>query len=166
MRTDGSDLTPYAPQVWNVVFNREAASGWARWVPGRYKHVRAYAFVPASQVWLFYDVSFVGTDISAVPHGQHWDKLWEFIGPDTASDIVSVTMLPPRRRRFPWSNWCTSALRHLLNLPGGALRPDAFYRECVENGGIPFEAPNAGTTIQRPATGPGCHRAECAGGSS
>jgi hypothetical protein len=131
----------YEPQVWNVVFNREAASGWAKWVPGRYKHVRAYAFLPATKQWLFYDVSFAGTEIAVIPHGlDSYEKIYEFIGPPGAADIVAMKRLPARRRWFPWSNWCTPALRHLLNLPGSALKPDAFYCDCLANGGVPFEA--------------------------
>ncbi len=138
----------YEPEVWNVVFNREAASGWAKWVPGRYKHVRAYAFVPATRTWLFYDVSFAGTVIAAIPHGEDsYARIWEFIGPEGASDIVAMKRLPSRRRLFPWSNWCTPALRHLLNLPGSALRPDSFHRDCLANGGVPFEAKYASAAI-------------------
>jgi hypothetical protein len=138
----------YEPQVWNVVFNRQAASRWMHWIPGRYKHVRAYAFIPATQTWLFYDVNFAGTEISAIPHGpDSFDKIFEFIGAEGVSDIVSVRTLPARRRRFPWSNWCTTALRHLLHLPGGALLPDAFHRECLDNGGVPFEAEHASAEI-------------------
>lgn len=145
----------YAPEVWNVVFNREAASGWAKWVPGRYKHVRAYAFIPQTRTWLFYDVSFSGTEISAIPHGpDSYDKIFEFIGPQGASDIVAVRRLPERKRMFPWSNWCTAALRHLLHLPGSALSPSAFYRDCLDNGGVPFEDPDESAVIsgspQRP----------------
>lgn len=142
----------HTPPAWNVVFNREGASGWARWVPGHYKHVRAYGFVPATGLWIFYDVSFSGTDISAIPHGvASYEKIWEFIGPEGASDIVVMTRLPPRRRLFPWSNWCTSALRHLLNLPGGALSPDAFHRDCLANGGIPFEDPHGRAAVSETA---------------
>lgn len=138
----------YEPEVWNVVFNREAASGWAKWVPGRYKHVRAYAFLPATKQWLFYDVSFAGTEIAVIPHGlDSYEKIFEFIGPPGKADIVSMKRLPSRRRWFPWSNWCTPALRHLLNLPGRALKPDGFYRDCLANGGVPFEAEHASAAI-------------------
>ncbi len=148
-------MTGYEPLVWNVVFNREAGSGWARWVPGRYKHVRAYAFIPKTRTWLFYDVSFSGARLFAVPDGPDAKAaIYSFIGPEGVSDIVAVKVLPPRHRHFPWSNWCTSALRHLLNLPGGALLPDGFYRECLANG-IPFEADDGSTDLHTPSTAPG-----------
>lgn len=140
-------MTGYQPEVWNVVFNREAASGWSRLVPGSYKHVRAYAFVPASRLWLFYDVNFDGTEIFAVPDGPDARAaIWSFIGPEGASSIIAVKRLPVRRRWFPWSNWCTCALRHLLNLPGSALRPDGFYRDCLDHG-TPFEAVDESTNL-------------------
>lgn len=140
----------YEPQVWNVVFNREAATGWARLVPGRFKHVRAYAFVPATNLWLFYDVHFGGTKLFAVPAGPDaLAAIFSFIGPPGASEIVSVRVLPRRRRILPLTNWCTTALRHLLNLPRGALRPSAFYRDCLKNG-VPFEARDGRADLPSP----------------
>lgn len=144
-------MTDHQPKVWSVVFNREAASGWARLVPGRFKHVRAYAFIPATRIWLFYDVHFGGVQLFAVPDGPDaMAAIFSFIGPPGVSEIVSVRCLPRRRRLFPWSNWCTSALRHLLNLPGSALRPSSFYRDCLRNG-TPFEADD-GRRANLPAT--------------
>lgn len=145
-------MSDYAPTSWCVVFNVEGDSRWARWVPGRFKHVRAFAFIPKTRVWLFYDVSFSGTDLFAIPDGPDARAaIWSFIGPPGCSYVVSVPRLPQRTRRFPWSNWCTSALRHLLNLPGGALRPDAFYRDCLEHGGTPFEADDGSSEVHTPA---------------
>jgi hypothetical protein len=144
--------SPFEPTSWCVVFNREATSGWSRFVPGRFKHVRAYAFLPATRTWLFYDVSFAGTEIMAIPDGADARAaIWSFIGPPGRSYVVSVTRLARRRRLFPWSNWCTSALRHLLNLPGSALRPDAFHRECLAHGGTPFEDSDGRSEIQPPS---------------
>lgn len=133
-------ITDYQPASWCVVFNLEAATGWARFVPGRFKHVRAYAFIPKTRTWLFYDVSFGGTELMAIPDGPDARAaIWSYIGPPGRSVIVSVPCLPQRRRRFPWSNWCTSALRHLLNLPGSSVRPSGFYRDCLAAGGVPFD---------------------------
>lgn len=147
-------MTPgFEPEVWNVVFNRDAASWWMRYIPGRYKHVRAYAFVPALKLWLFYDVHFGGTRLFAMPDGpEAIDAIYSFIGPEGASDIVAVRCRRGRRRRFPLANWCTPAIRHLTGLPGGALLPDGFYRDCLANGGTPFEADDGSTAISSPAS--------------
>lgn len=145
-------MSNYTPTSWCVVFNVEGSSGWARWVPGRFKHVRAYAFIPKTKTWLFYDVSFSGTEIMAIPDGpEARAAIWSFIGPEGKSYIVGVPVLPARRRLFPWSNWCTSALRHLLNVPGGALSPSAFCRDCLANGGKPFEDDHGSAEIPGPA---------------
>lgn len=133
-------MTGYEPTSWCVVFNVEAASTWMRFIPGRFKHVRAYAFIPKTKTWLFYDVHFSGTKLMAIPDGpDSRAAIWSFIGPPGCSYVVAVPRLPPRRRRFPWSNWCTPALRHLLNLPGRAVLPDHFYQDCIDNGGTRFE---------------------------
>ena len=146
-------ISGYEPSFWCVVFNVEGASGWARFVPGRFKHVRAYAFIPKTRTWLFYDVSFAGTRLMAIPDGPDAKAaIWSFIGPEGKSYIVGMQRLPQRRRRFPWSNWCTSALRHLLNVPGSALRPQGFYRDCLDNGGVPFEAFDGRSPISGPTS--------------
>ena len=137
---DVAKANPYEPTSWCVVFNLEAKTGWARLVPGRFKHVRAYAFIPATSTWLFYDVNFGGTELQAIPDGPDARAaIWSFIGPPGKSCIVAMPKLPQRRRLFPWSNWCTSALRHLLNLPGNSASPDGFYRDCLKSGGALFE---------------------------
>jgi|SRR5581483_605474 len=142
----------YEPKSWCVVFNVEGDSGWARWVPGRFKHVRAFAFVPKSRIWIFYDVNFSGTELMAIPDGPDARAtIWSFIGPPGCSCVVSVPRLPKRSRWFPWTNWCTTSLRHLLNLPGSALRPTSFYRECLENGGTPFEADDGRAEVPTPS---------------
>lgn len=144
----------FEPERWNVVFNREARRGWGSLVPGRYKHVRAYAFLPALQLWLFYDVKFSGTSLFVIPHGaEAMEAIYSFIGPPGVSDIVSMPRLPQRKRLFPSGVLCTAALRHLLNLPGGALLPDSFYRDCLAHGGQPFEADDGRVDELRNATG-------------
>lgn len=141
-------MSAYEPTSWCVVFNVEASSWWMRLIPGRFKHVRAYAFIPKTRTWLFYDVHFGGTELMAIPDGPDARAaIWSYIGPPGCSYVVSVPRLPRRRRWFPWSNWCTPALRHLLNLPGSALRPSAFYRDCLDHGGTPFEAEHGSAEI-------------------
>jgi hypothetical protein len=153
-----SDWSDYEPQAWCVVFNVEAASGWARWVPGRFKHVRAFAFVPKTRVWLFYDVNFSGTNLMAIPGDAHDPvvkaAIANFIGPPGASYVVGMKRLPVRKRWFPWSTLCTAALRHLLHVPGHTLRPDGFHRDCLANGGIPFESDDGSTEIPAPSRRP------------
>lgn len=144
-------MTDHEPQFWSVVFNLEAASGWARLVPGRFKHVRAYAFIPKTRLWLFYDVNFAGTELMAIPDGPDARAaIFSFIGPPGKSVIIGMKRLPRRRRLFPWSNWCTSALRHLLNVPGSALRPTGFYRDCRAHGGMPFEERDGRAEVPSP----------------
>lgn len=159
-------LENHEPPQWCVVFNTEGDTFWGRLIPGRFKHVRAFTFLPKTKIWIFYDVSFTGTTLSAMPDGPDARAaMWQFIGPIGKSYIVSVKRLPQRSRIFPWSNWCTTALRHLLNLPGSALRPDAFFRECLENGGTPFEQSHESTDIHPAAARSNSDGLESASGS-
>jgi hypothetical protein len=124
------------PPAWILVFCRESKSRWIRLLAcGRYKHVRAYAFVPALRAWLFYDVTLSNTLVMALPDGSEAEAyLCEFT---RGADLVSMAPRPWKGWRFsPFS--CVSAVKQLIGLPSGALRPDALYRDCLAAGGVPL----------------------------
>ncbi len=120
------------PQSWTLVFSRVAFTRWAGWLAfGRYKHVRAYAYVPFLHVWIFYDVHLRGVDLFVAADGQpalNVIRVWTqnadlLIVPRETSPQVSVTF-----------GFCVPAMKRLLGIRCGALRPDALYRHCIRNG--------------------------------
>lgn len=139
-----------APEIWTVVFNREAATWWASGMAlGRYKHVRAYAYVPFLHVWVFYDVRLRGTEITIAADGAPADHMiasWI-----VAADLLRVHRRPHAACTVPVLGFCVPAMRRLLGVPGSALRPDAFWRECLRHGAEPFEAVHGYPAVQRPA---------------
>lgn len=126
------------PIVWNLVFERKSISWWSHLALGRYKHVRAYGYVPFLHVWQFVDVGLRGFDVFVAADGApanaviaHW------------IEDADVLTLAPRRdgiRRLPVFGFCVPAMKRLIGLRCGALRPDALYRHCLRNGAQPFEA--------------------------
>lgn len=122
-----------APPRWFVVFDPVAANPWVqRLVPGRFKHVRACAFVPVLRLWLFYDVALANTLVLALPDGEEAER---YIATFTAG-CEQIAMVPRRYGRprlLPFT--CVSAVKHLIGLNSGALRPDALYRDCLAAGG-------------------------------
>ncbi len=127
------------PDTWTLVFNREAATWWASWLAlGRYKHVRAYAYVPFLHVWVFYDVNLAGTDIVIAADGEPASKMIESWIEN--ADLLQMKRQGGARMRAlpPLGAWCVPAVKRLLGLQCVALRPDALYRHCLRNGGIPF----------------------------
>ena len=121
--TDGAG----APQRWLIVFRR---SGW--WfVPGRYKHARAFAFVPECDTYIFYDVGWGTTQIFlARGRGARAAMLqWT-----RDADVLAFAPRQVGARKLQFAFCCTTALRHLLGLPGGTLRPDGLYRDLLRHG--------------------------------
>lgn len=122
-----------APARWFVVFDPVAANPWVqRLVPGRFKHVRACAYVPVLKLWLFYDVALANTLVMALPDGEEAET---YIAKFTAGcEMISIA---PRRygrpRLLPFT--CVSAVKQLIGLKSGALRPDALRRDCLAAGG-------------------------------
>jgi len=135
-----------APLVWIIVFCRHSSTWWIEALPGTYKHVRAYAFVPPLSSWLFYDVSLSGTVIYTAPDGAAAEA---YIGEFTRdADLVGFRPVPGTKRLRIRPFTCVSAIAHLVGVRSGALRPDRLYRDLVAAGGTPLGQ-------QRPATGPG-----------
>jgi hypothetical protein len=91
----------YEPTSWCVVFNARPHPGWAKWVPGRFKHVRAYAFIPATRTWLFYDVNFPAPNSWRSPTGPtRARRSGRSSGRPAVLDVISVPRLPPGAAGF------------------------------------------------------------------
>lgn len=125
------------PINWIVVFKPHTDSRLIRWfVPGRFKHVSAIAFLEALNAWVTFDVGTRYAKIMVMPAGGQ------------ANDIIvpwieGCTLVRMEKRiaggRLPMYGWCVPAVRHLLGMNSGALRPDTLYRHCLRDGGKVIE---------------------------
>ena len=127
---------PEDVSTWFVSFHRTCDSPfWRRIIPGRWKHVRAFAWAEGPRVWVFYDVMLIGgTRITIAPGGEGGDAL-------VGQYIAEASVLKLRRGpeiKPPLTTllgfWCVPAIRRLLNLPEGALLPEALWRDCLSHG--------------------------------
>jgi hypothetical protein len=142
-----------APTRWILVFDREAASWWTSFIAfGRYKHVRAFGFVHDADSYVFYDVQFTKTTIQiARGAGARALMLDWTVNADVLRYDGRFSAEKPggKAGKTPafWGRFfrpfgpfrpllCTTAIAHLIGLPGGALRPDALYRQCLRNGAV------------------------------
>jgi len=121
-------------QRWTVVFHRTAAN----WIfsliaMGRFKHVSAFAWVPDLRVWIVYDVGFRRSRIVLLPDTEESKARLRAV--ITGNCIVTLNAMPGGFPLWRFGFFCTSAIKHLLGLRGGALRPDALFRLCVREGG-------------------------------
>lgn len=124
------------PRVWTLVFSREARTRWLGWLAmGRYKHVRAYTYVPFLHHWIFYDVHLRGVDLFTAEDGppaldviRVWTQNADLVMvPRETSPQVSVMF-----------SFCVPAMKKLLGIRSSALRPDALYAHCIANGCTPI----------------------------
>jgi len=138
------------PKNWTLVFNRRSATRWAAWLAmGRYKHVRAYAYVPYLHVWVFFDPKLSGIDIIIAADGEPANTMiaaWIF-----NADLVRMQR-SPKYPGFPLLGFCVPAIKRLLGLRCVSLRPDALYAYCLKNGGVPFEGLDGTSEIRTSAT--------------
>src|SRR5260221_718515 len=108
------------PPIWTLVFSRETRHPWiGRLTPGKYKHVRAYGYIPGMRKWQFFDVHLNGITLAVVDDGPAARAvLVDWI---RDADLIRIKRLGPSGRP-PQPFTCVSAIRHLLGLPGGTLR--------------------------------------------
>jgi hypothetical protein len=105
---------------------------------GRYHHVKAIAYLPALQVWLFYDVKFNGTRLLLAREDDPGSRAFL---PDhlDSCDLVAMPRLPIPKRVAPQAGFCcTLAMKHLLATRPAALRPDQLWRDSIAAGGQPY----------------------------
>lgn len=121
------------PLHWSLCFSRRTDSAWVnRLVWGEFKHVRAFGYVPLEGVWVFVDVTLRGTFIKAARDGtQMADALISRWIEDCA--VVRIAARPARVSLPAW--FCTAAMKQLVRIDSGALRPDALWRDCLRQGG-------------------------------
>lgn len=120
------------PEVWQIAFQREAANRWAKLIPGKYKHVFAYAYFPGLDRWIIYDICFERTRFIMLPDGEATYRTIAVITENC--DVLRMRRLPARKFQLRSGFFCTTAIKHLLGLRGGALRCDSLFRLCGRNG--------------------------------
>src|SRR5262245_30080932 len=144
---------------WVLVFQRHADAWWCRWLAcGRYKHVQAYAYVPGLKMWLLYDVRQGKTDLVVARDGPEAE--WLIKEFSRGADLISMPVGLSSGQWFRVGFWCVPAIKHLIGLRSGALRPDALWRDCIAAGGVPQEPADE---IERTAVHPAHSAAAGAG---
>lgn len=131
MSVKGKGWEGLTPQRWMLLFHRRAKTEWInRWLPGRWKHVSALGYFAETQCWVWYTFNLRQTWIVAWPSTRD-DLLVRVLG---QADVLSIA--PNRDAARPvlaaWT--CVGAMKHLIGLRCGALRPDTLWRDCLAAG--------------------------------
>ena len=126
---------------WILLFSKKRGRWWVRLLAcGRYHHVKAIAYLPAMRAWLFYDVKFNDTRLILAPENDPGTRVFLRDYLDSC-DLVAMPRLPIPKRVAPHAGfWCTLAMKHLVGIRTGALRPDRLWRDSVAAGGRPYES--------------------------
>ena len=135
------------PPVWILVFSKTTKIWWVRLLAfGRYKHVKAFAYVPAMDIYLFFDWALDRAGVVAAPNTQATINgyLADFIAD---ADLMAA---PPRSGRRAWPRVgifsCVTAIKHLIGLQSRCVAPDSLWRDCLAAGGSPLGRPIRITT--------------------
>jgi hypothetical protein len=134
---------------WILLFSKKRGRWWVRLLAcGRYHHVKAIAYLPVLQAWLFYDVKFNGTRLMLAREDDPGSRAFLHDYLDSC-DLVAMPRLPIPKRVAPQAGfWCTLAMKHLVGTRPAALRPDQLWRDSIAAGGKPYEGDLAeGTSV-------------------
>lgn len=127
----GAGFGAYVPVYWYLAFSTVPFRWWMKFMPGRFKHVMAFAPLPELGLWVFIDAGHDMTEVAVVPDGE----AEIFLAGVARMAVVRIAC--GRRARLPrWGYWCTAMAGHLVGLGPCALRPDSLYRQCLANGGV------------------------------
>ncbi len=124
---------PQEVSNWLIAFFPETENRWVRMlVPGRYKHVAAFAYAADCRTWVWYEWGWNVAKIRVLPDDENARML---ISAWTAgATVVRMDVLRHERASFRVGMWCVPAVKHLVGLRSGALLPDALLRDCVKAG--------------------------------
>lgn len=145
---------------WILLFSKKRGRWWVRLLAcGRYHHVKAIAYLPAMRAWLFYDVKFNGTRLMLAPEDDPGTRVFLHDYLDSC-DLVAMPRLPVPKRVAPHAGfWCTLAMKHLVGIRTGALRPDRLWRDCVAAGGRPCQSDCCESSLHESRVGEGSRAA-------
>lgn len=134
------------PRKWIVCFCRKSARAWLDRMPiGEFKHVRAFGSIPEIQTWVFFDPAWDKTMIK-VARGHAAEALVREFMHESSMVIMPVS---ERAMRPHFGGWCVPAVKQLIGLRSGALRPSRLLKDCLANGGEAF--PHEGAELRSAA---------------
>lgn len=118
---------------WMLAFHTWTPSWWIRLIiPGTFKHVTCYAWAPKALTWVFLDFSLIGAHVILLPYGDA--AMAEIMRLTEGADVLRVKSAPMKSGFRFLIFGCVGAIKHLLGIRCGAVRPDALWRFLVENG--------------------------------
>lgn len=123
------------PDEWFLCFLGTERHHWFdRFTKKGFRHVCAFAYLPLTGCWVFYDVNIFRTVIS-VSGGEDADRR---IG--GLARLGKILRVKPGAGGRWWSRlgfWCVPAMKHLIGSRSSALTPYGLYRDLLEQGSEP-----------------------------
>jgi hypothetical protein len=136
MATDIETLGGHAPTVWYVVFLGRPVQRWFDHMsPEWCRHVFAFGYVPALDVWVVINPIEARHELSILPDETAETWLTELY-------MQPVRILKVRQEEGHWlnarvGNWCTTTIARLVGIRSRAWRPIGLYRDLLKAGAVP-----------------------------
>lgn len=131
----GLRLDACEPADWYVSFDPFSPRRWIRWLArGKFKHVSCFGFVERAQSWVFFDFHLDRSRIFVVGDHEANALIGEY---STGKTVVRLAKPLGQELNINMAAgaWCVPAVAHIVGIKTCTLRPDAFFRQCLANGG-------------------------------
>lgn len=127
------------PSEWFVVFHTKAMNRvFSALACGRFKHVSALGYCAGFKAWLLFDPQWSGLRITLHSHDAMRKFFADYSRGCAVVKIARSTDAMRLSSRLGF--YCVPAIKQLLGLRSGALRPSALYRQLLRNGGVLIDA--------------------------
>ena len=136
--------------VWNVVFLDVPRSSWWDWFTSDgWRHCCAFGYSVTGECWVIYDVADKTSRISIVD--DYWFDRWVGVRRNRITSIIQIETKEGGDERARLGLWCVTAIKHLVGLRSGALRPKALHRDLLRHGGKPAFEDIYGRQVESPS---------------
>lgn len=147
-------LVPISLRVdtWFVCFKRRSPTWFFQtFVPGRYKHVAAYGWVPGQDLFVFFEAAINNVALCVAPSNA-CAPLQDAMLRDAT--VVEFKADHAARRFWQPVMTCTSAVAQIIGTKSRALRPGRLLADLLAEGGeIILEAPSGKSSEPAAAAG-------------
>ena len=119
---------------WCVCFYRKSDTWYGRMVPGEFKHVALFRYVPETHTWIYLDYSFRGVSCLTAPAQEDGCFPLAKVLSDGKCAVVRVNVIT-RHFSIRGVSTCVSFVKHAIGMRRWwIITPDQLYWRLLDEG--------------------------------
>jgi hypothetical protein len=142
----------FQPAEWFLAFFERTNVAWLNRLPFvRFRHISAFAYVPGTKAWIWYDSHWFGTSLVIIGHERFTTEVAKLTHGATVVKLAKRPEAPmPLSTRVGF--YCVPCVKHLVGVRCAAITPDGFYLAVIRAGGTIIGRQSPTATDRSPAS--------------